>query len=277
MYKYLGLSSQWYLVKVDDADDECLELGMDATAALNCCGETVLEGYDMIHRCDSMGCYAETVIEREMSILTKDELNKYVRDVAEVCLLELRRWCVMGVFTRMAQKRATNLVDSRWLLKWKLTGGVWKIKARLTVRGFKDRQAEALASFAGTASREGQRTACSMATLYQWKLWPTDISMAFLGGKTFKLIAAETNAKLRSIQCDLPVGANMLLRQIEGFRDFSEITEVRDMNQPGFGTKDAPRSWSMALTETLVEASWRPASADTKLCVKRRKATEKDG
>eukprot|EP00959_Pyramimonas_sp_CCMP1952_P192201 4018936-Pyramimonas_sp.AAC.1 len=89
---------------------------MGAAAAFNFCDETVLEGYVMIHRCDLMGCYAEAVIEREMIILTKDELKKCTRDVAEACLLELRRWCVMGMFARMARKRATNLVDSGWVL-----------------------------------------------------------------------------------------------------------------------------------------------------------------
>eukprot|EP00959_Pyramimonas_sp_CCMP1952_P298956 6253247-Pyramimonas_sp.AAC.1 len=64
-----------------------------------------------------------------------------------------------------------------------------------------------------------------MAILYQWKLWSTDMPMAFLRGRTFKQIAGETGTKLRSIQCELPAGANMLLRQIEGFHDFSEITE----------------------------------------------------
>eukprot|EP00959_Pyramimonas_sp_CCMP1952_P035134 735636-Pyramimonas_sp.AAC.1 len=49
------------------------------------------------------------------------------------------------------------------------------------------------------------------------------------------------------------------------------------MNKPGFGTKDAPWSWSMALTETLVEARWQPARADTKLYIKHRKARNDDG
>eukprot|EP00959_Pyramimonas_sp_CCMP1952_P106877 2234156-Pyramimonas_sp.AAC.1 len=115
-----------------------------------------------------------------------------------------------------------------------------------------------------------------MAALYGWKLWPTDISMAFLRGKTFKQIANETGAKLRSIQCDLPAGANALLRQIEDFHDFSEISEVLDMNMPGFGTNDAPWSWSMALAETMIGAQWAPSRADKKLYAKRRQATERD-
>ena len=154
----------------NDHEDH-LELAMDAYAAFNCCDEDVLNGHVLVHRYDSMGCYTETVIEREMNILAPDELKKYARDVAEACLLELQRWCGMGMFTRMSRKRATNLVDSRWVLKWKLIGGVRKIKARLTVGGFKDRQAESLTTFAGTASRWGQRSVCSMATTYQWKLW----------------------------------------------------------------------------------------------------------
>eukprot|EP00959_Pyramimonas_sp_CCMP1952_P419409 8784842-Pyramimonas_sp.AAC.1 len=90
-----------------------------------------------------------------MNILTKDGLNKYECYVAESCLLEFQRWCVMGIFTCMARKRATNLVDSRWVLEWKLIGEA-QVEARLTVRDFKDRQAESLFTFAGTASRGGQ-------------------------------------------------------------------------------------------------------------------------
>eukprot|EP00959_Pyramimonas_sp_CCMP1952_P257204 5374044-Pyramimonas_sp.AAC.1 len=33
----------------------------------------------------------------------------------------------------------------------------------------------------------------------------------------------------------------------------------------------------MALTETLVEASWQPARSDAKLCIRHREATQNDG
>eukprot|EP00959_Pyramimonas_sp_CCMP1952_P470344 9496496-Pyramimonas_sp.AAC.1 len=96
-------------VNEDAIPGEALELAMSADAAFQCCGDEVIEGYVVVHRYDAVGCYVEAVIEREMNILAKDELKKYARDVAEACVLELRRWCSMGMFSRMPRRRATNL------------------------------------------------------------------------------------------------------------------------------------------------------------------------
>ena len=47
--------------------------------------------------------------------------------------------------------------DSHWVLKWMEVGGKSITHARLVVRGFKGTQATQLNTFAGTASRWGQR------------------------------------------------------------------------------------------------------------------------
>ena len=76
---------------------------------------------------------------------------------------EIMRWHTLGAFKRMPRKLATNVIDARWVLKWKQVAGKKIIQARLVVRGFKDLQAAQLSTFAGTTSRWGQRIVNSVA------------------------------------------------------------------------------------------------------------------
>eukprot|EP00959_Pyramimonas_sp_CCMP1952_P399144 8363734-Pyramimonas_sp.AAC.1 len=62
----------------------------------------------------------------------------------------------LGCFRRLRRSLANIIVDTRWVLKWKYKENKHFIKARLTMRGFKDHD-ENLAIFAGTATRWGQR------------------------------------------------------------------------------------------------------------------------
>eukprot|EP00973_Karenia_brevis_P001336 181819-Karenia_brevis.AAC.1 len=54
-------------------------------------------------------------------------------------------WIQLKGFVRFPKDKAKNIIDSRWVLKCKL------------VDGFKDAQAQDIETFAGTASRWGQR------------------------------------------------------------------------------------------------------------------------
>merc|ERR1712185_387919 len=102
------------------------------------------------------------VIEREMNNLGADEIRQHQTEVNQAILKELQRWVERGSFQRLRRSEARNLIDSRWVLKWKLVDGRRVIKARLTVRGFKDLQAHDLKTFAATASRWGQRAVAAM-------------------------------------------------------------------------------------------------------------------
>ena len=62
-----------------------------------------------------------------------------------------------------------NILDSRWVSKWKAVEGQRIIKARLTVRGFKDAQQEGMSTFAGTASRWAQKSLLPIAAQHSWK------------------------------------------------------------------------------------------------------------
>ena len=194
---------------------------------------------------NTSGVRQKTVIERDLPTLSKDDLIKYSKEVHEAQRKELERWISMKCFSRMLKRDATNRIDSRWVLKFKIVDGKREVKARLVVRGFKDAEADSLTTFAGTATRWGQRMICSIAAQYQWRLWSADISMAFLRGLTFEEIAKTSGEPIRSIQFDLPNGANALLQTFDGFSDFNALAETLNMDKPGFGTKDAPWAWGI--------------------------------
>ena len=49
---------------------------------------------------------------------------------------ELKRWLNLEAFERVSKKNASNVIDARWVLKWKIVNGERIIQARLVVRGF---------------------------------------------------------------------------------------------------------------------------------------------
>ena len=61
----------------------------------------------------------EAVVQREANLLDLAEANKYPELVHKAMLDELQRFSNLGVFRRMEKKDATNIVDARWVLKWK--------------------------------------------------------------------------------------------------------------------------------------------------------------
>ena len=63
-------------------------------------------------------------------------MRQHGRDVRQGKLKELQTLHSLGCFTRMPIHQAHNRVDIKWVLKWKLVGGVRVIKARITMRGF---------------------------------------------------------------------------------------------------------------------------------------------
>ena len=130
-----------------------------------------------------------TVVEREQNILTLDEARAHSKECDKAMLGELTRWPNLGAFERCPKKHATNVIDARWVLKWKEVNGKRIIQARLVVRGVKDLQAAQLSTFAGTTTRWGQRLVNSVAAQQGWPLFTADVSQAFLRGLTFEQAA----------------------------------------------------------------------------------------
>ena len=64
------------------------------------------------------------------------EAQKYPQQVQQAMIEELQRWLSLGAFERMPKEVAQNVIDARWVLKWKKVYDQWRIQARLVVRGF---------------------------------------------------------------------------------------------------------------------------------------------
>ena len=121
--------------------------------------------------------------------VTKEEMIKHAAEVRAAKVAELRTWLKYKCFQRRKRKFARNIMDCRWVINWKqeqLPNGQSRriIRARLTLRGFKDRDAENLERYAGTSQRYSQRLLASEAANQCWPILSTDISKAFLQGVT---------------------------------------------------------------------------------------------
>ena len=157
------------------------------------------------------------------------------------------------------KKHARNVIDARWVLKWKWeyptvdasssakAEPVKVIRARLCLRGFKDHDKEEIAKYAGTSARSSQKILVSEAVRNGWDVCTTDISKAFLQGVTYKELAQLTGEPMREVNFYLP-GYNIpMLRQLKGFEDFDPMHEVLHSDKPGTGLVDAPRAFSLKL------------------------------
>ena len=112
------------------------------------------EGEFYVLRCHHSG-YKSTVVQRENNILTLEEAQRHAKLSEQAMLDEMTQWHTLGAFQRMDPRLASNVIDARWVLKWKVVNGKRIIQARLVVRGFKDLQASSLSTFAGTTYRWG--------------------------------------------------------------------------------------------------------------------------
>ena len=206
-------------------------------------------------------------IERVHNIITRQEALENLEACKESMLEEIGRWIKHKAWKRGPRSEAQNVLSSRWVLKWKDIGqGTEKkrrIKARLVAQGFRDRQE--VENYAGTTSRWAQRVLVIVAVQQSWDLWSADISEAFLRGLTFEELHKDGVNELRRVELELPPGGEQLLRLVPGYGDFDPLSEVLVMLKPGFGLKDAPRLWLLALRRVLNSIGARPTCIDPQL------------
>ena len=199
----------------------------------------------------------KAVIDRDTDLLTKDEFAQHHAEVAAAIKEELQIWIDHKCFVRHPRAKAKNIIDVRWVGKWKKTKDPKDpsktkrfIRMRMTLRGFKDRDADNLETFAGTSSRISQRLVVSEAAIRGWPLTAIDVKKAFLKGVTYRLIAQLMNEPVRIVCFDLDATAIAVIRTLPGFEDFDPAHETLLMLKPGTGCKDAPRAWSICLTDS---------------------------
>ena len=93
----------------------------------------------------------DVVIERTNNILTRQEALANAGSCRPSMLKELARWHNHKAWERIPRADCTNVLTSKWVLKWKQIEGDKQIKARMVVQGFKDLQT--VKNFAGTTTR----------------------------------------------------------------------------------------------------------------------------
>ena len=131
----------------------------------------------------------KAVIDRDTDLLTPEEHKDNVQEVKAAILEELKVWTAHKCFERRPRAGSRNILDVRWVGKWKYQKSasnpnqkVRMIRMRMTLRGFKDLDAEHLDTYAGTSSRSSQRLVTSEAVIRGWALATIDVRKAFLKG-----------------------------------------------------------------------------------------------
>ena len=224
----------------------------------------------------------KVVVERDDAILTKEEEQKHWPEVAAAIQKELETWVKYKCVSRKSRKEARNIIDVRWVHKWKwetetrdasssMEGTAAKrrvVRSRLCLRGFKDIQAQELASYAGTSQRYSQRILASESVIRRWDIGTTDISKAFLQGVTYQELAEATGEPLREVNFYLPSYCTPYLRKIPGFENFDPDKEVLHCDKPGTGCNDAPRCFSMKLAKVTKDmCGMMQCTVDNELCL----------
>ena len=220
------------------------------------------------------------VVKRDDDLLSPEETKTHWPEIQKAMDKELRTWAKLKCFSRKLRKDARNIIDTRWVLKWKWdqptvgSGGqsaepVRVIRARLTIRGFKDVEKNDVARYAGTSSKLSQKLLVSEAATRGWDICTTDISKAFLQGVTYKQLAELTGEPLREVNFYLPASNIPILKGIPGYETFNPQLEVLHCDKPGTGSVDAPRAFSIKLKLTLIdEAKMEASKIDNELLYK---------
>lgn len=244
-------------VERDEAGNGYVEMLCPGDAAKLIMDEPVPEGH-----CGRLRVYVaaqgpkKAVIDRDTDLLTAQEYKEHAAEVAAAVLEEFRVWIEHSCFERRPRQGARNILDCRWVGKWKYTKSkedpnkkVRIVRMRLTLRGFKDVDADLIATYAGTSARLSQRVIVSEAVCRGWPLKALDVKKAFLKGVSYKELAEATGEAEREVNFDLSPDAVEILKKCPGYETFDVTTEVLRMVKPGTGCKDAPRCWSIKLAK----------------------------
>ena len=215
-------------------------------------------------RCYQTHC-RKTVIERNDDLLTMEEMKEHASECLAAMTDELRTWSDLRCFERAPRQGAANILDTKWVFKWKYVKGERRIRARLTLRGFREEKTGDEVNFSATATKFSQRLLVSEAVQRSWCIASTDISKAFLQGITYKELSSQTGAPERQVHFELCNRAAPLLEQIPGFQNFDPTRELLLCLKPGTGCRDAPRAFSMRLRKVTDQYGLKSALIDSEL------------
>ena len=97
----------------------------------------------------------KTVVERAQNILRREEALQDDAACNQAILEALQRWLNLGAVEIVSNNHASNVIDVRWVLKWKIVNDKMIIQAWLVVSGFNDLKAAQVSTYAATTTRWG--------------------------------------------------------------------------------------------------------------------------
>ena len=207
------------------------------------------------------------VVSRDLTELLKKDVELHWTEVETAVRKELTSFAELKAFRIEPKGTSGNTMTSRWVHRFKMLvdkdgGKIKGVKSRLTVHGFKDRDADTLLTFASTAARWAQRMITAQAAQNKWHQLTADVGNAFLRGLTFKELARLTGEPERKCAFLPPVGYEQYIRELPGFSHFDPIKHELLMEKAIYGLKDAPRAWRITLHATLTELKARSLKTD---------------
>ena len=213
---------------------------------------------------------------RNNQVLTKEEESSFFPMVQEAKLKELDNYCAhSAVEAVLAKGTEWNVMTATWVLTFKWTeDGKWKIKARLCLRGFQDRQGSDLHKYSPTASRIAQRLLLIASVMYHWPCVSIDVSAAFLQGLPLEE-AKTTTGKARSVWCRPPADVWGILRELQGKYGLTlpvkgyESHWLWKLLKAAYGLDDAPLLWRKAIGDFLLDHGWVESHYDRCMYYKR--------
>ena len=107
------------LLEYDEQGNAYLEMWCPGETSKLFDGPAPKAGQDKVLRSYLAGNCRTTVVERDDDLLTKDDLRKYPKEVASATLEELQTWIDHDCFRRRPRRGARNILDVRWVAKWK--------------------------------------------------------------------------------------------------------------------------------------------------------------
>ncbi|CAE7222318.1 unnamed protein product [Symbiodinium sp. CCMP2592] len=259
----------------DQAGNKCVELWFTRDMAKVVGDDSRLEpDQTYVLRMYAAG-YRQAVIQRETDLLTPEDMRRHQPLVAAAALEELHTWNKYRCFKRVPRSTAHNVMDSKFVAKWKVVKDAQGkpqriVRMRLALRGFKDLR-EGLENFAATGSRQSQRLLSSEVACHSgWKLVAVDVAKAFLQGMSYQEMSELTGEDEHEVHFDLPTREAEYLKQVPGFEGFDPRKETLRCLKPGTGCRDAPRAFALKLAQfTRSETiGLRPSLFDSELELK---------
>lgn len=154
-----------------------------------------------------------------------------------------------NVWTVTDLPRDRKALPCKWVfrIKYNPDGSVDKYKARLVIKGFKQRKGVDYAqTFSPVARMSTIRALLSVAAAESLHLAQFDVTTAFLNGKLQETI---------------------FMKQPDGFEDGSN--RVCKLNRSLYGLKQAPRCWNICFAEILIDMGFEQSNADPCLFAKK--------